>query len=126
MSKFIFSPLIKVSANIISTLIFGILCSALIAEITINGVLEWGAMLKSWLLYFMISFTILLITYNYFLYIHDRNLLEKSDAIERFKDKLFDEVGDSAVKFAVDRLDRGDLGGLTELSALIKDLEKKK
>ncbi len=73
------SPLFKTFVGVFSIVIFGILSGAFIAEITINGKIEWGSFYKATSFYLLLFCCLLM--YFYF-----RLQFNFEESIEKFKD----------------------------------------
>ncbi len=73
------TPEIKTLIFILSVLLSGILCSAFVAEITINNALDWASFYKASSFWFIIVYSILLYLYNRFIYRFEKNILNFLD-----------------------------------------------
>lgn len=73
--KYLFeNPWIKSVVFFFSVIISGVLCSAFVAEITIDGVIEWNLCYKKTTFWVIILYMILVIIYNAFIYYQENNV----------------------------------------------------
>jgi magnesium-transporting ATPase (P-type) len=73
------TPEVKTLLFILSVVLSGVLCSAFITEITIEGKLVWMSFYKTTTFWIIIGYCLLLYLYNRFLYKFEKNILNYLD-----------------------------------------------
>jgi hypothetical protein len=79
------SPELRTGIFILSVILSGILCSAFVTEITVDGKLVWSNFYKTTTFYLICVYCFIFSLYNRFLYNHEKN-------IERFADNNYCEA----------------------------------
>jgi magnesium-transporting ATPase (P-type) len=72
-------PEIRTGIFIFSVLISGILCSAFVTEISLNGELIWKSFYKAYTFWGLILYSILIYLYNRFIYKFEKNMMNFLD-----------------------------------------------
>jgi len=73
------TPEMKTIIFVLSVILSGILCSAFVTEITINGVVTWKVFYKTNTFWFIILYCIVIYFYNKVVYKYEKNMLNFLD-----------------------------------------------
>ena len=73
------TPEIKTIVFVLSVILSGILCSAFVTEITVNGKLQWITFYKAFSFWFILVYCIVIYLYNRFVYKYEKNMLNFLD-----------------------------------------------
>lgn len=73
------TPEMKTIIFVLSVILSGILCSAFVAEITINSVVTWKVFYKTNTFWFIILYCIVIYFYNKVVYKYEKNMLNFLD-----------------------------------------------
>lgn len=125
--KWIFNPIIKAIISVTSTFLTGILCSAIVAELTgSNGVIKWADFYKKATFYIIIALVLLSIVYYVITAKEEYNYRKKLN--NKFLDKFIKEKGlddlSTKVAEAIRLNDKSKLSNLLDMKELItKNLE---
>jgi len=117
-------PEIRTGIFIFSVLISGILCSAFVTEISLNGKLIWKSFYKAYTFWGLILYSILIYLYNRFIYKFEKNMMNFLD-----DDYCKAYIVQSCLPELIDKykndLKSGKVGGeLIDISKELKKLRK--
>ncbi len=127
--RWIYKPIPKAILNIISVFLSGILCSALVTEITgKDGTVKWNEMTSNKIFYAILCASFLAILYNIFSARVEINFRQKFNI--KFLKKFIEEQGldtlASEVNKAIKNNNSSKLSNLLDMKELIiKNLEEK-
>lgn len=72
-------PEVKTVVFVFSVIISGVLCSAFVTEITVDGVLNWSLFHKATSFWIVLAYSILIYLYNRIVYKYEKNVLRFLD-----------------------------------------------
>jgi len=117
-------PELRTGIFIFSVIISGILCSAFVSEISLNGKLVWNDFYKAYTFWGLIIYSIIIYLYNKFIYQFEKNMMNFLDD-DYCKAYIVQScLPDLVTKYKEDLKSGKESGELIDISKELKKLRK--